>query len=133
LDVEAGMSDNIGKLDSLVERQHLELISLINVARRFDKSQMSPDTIRLIADRIIAHVNFHFECEEMLLEKTNNCFFNDHQIEHNRIREEISFAFGNCESFDLIERAIDVLSGHLVVDDIVFKGGIDVGRRLTYA
>lgn len=96
-------SVNISKIDE----QHKTFLELINKLEMLTEQPDFLDTLPILLNEIVEYASLHFKMEEELMEKARFPFLEEHQHQHQKIKDDI---YLECKKvIEREPRAMDVI------------------------
>ncbi|WP_457756290.1 bacteriohemerythrin [Thermodesulfatator indicus] len=110
----------------LIDRQHQELVHLVNFMIQKVSEQCPKPVIDAILIKLINYAERHFTDEEEVMRTINYPELEAHQKEHERLVMEVfnfkdAFDKGKVTKFDLLEFLKDWLLDHVINEDLRLK------------
>jgi hemerythrin-like metal-binding protein len=114
---------------NIVDEQHRGLVAIINTLHYSLVVQHDASRLRSIFDMIFAYAKVHFNTERELMDASAYPRINDHILQHENFKEEVTRIFVSCldeggDAQELLEFLKYWWKEHILKTDMAFSGHI---------
>lgn len=109
-----------------MDKQHQQLVAILNEYHDAAKAGNGPDTLGGIMDRLVSYTKTHLSNEEQFLESIDYAFINSHKTEHRKLTEQVMQLKTQYDSGDstvgtkLLNLLRDWLENHILRADRMY-------------